>query len=374
MGAAGISIETVASRATRRRFLRVAEAIQPPGSPWVRPLDTVVLDYLDRRRNPFYRSGAGAAYLASREGRDVGRILAHVWRRHRHLHGEALGYFGFFECADDPDVAGALLDTAATFARERGCERLRGPFNMTAAQEIGIVTAGFEHAPAADMVYTPAWYPALFERAGFVPCLRMTTWHNSNITALDPDALIHDPHRDLLAAGMRVRPIHARRRDADMEQVRELVNAAFLGNWGFVPITREEWVLQTGTLLPLLDPALVLLAEVHGVPVGVTFAVPDLNAVIRRMKGRLMHPAAIDLLRRATDGAAVVILFAVRKQYQGLGVSRLLNAALVRALQRGGYRTLAITWIADENASSRAQAAALGMQPLHALAMYERGV
>jgi GNAT superfamily N-acetyltransferase len=372
--ASGLRIETVAARAARGRFVRVARTIYPADSPWVRPLDDIVLDYLNPRRNPFFEQGTAAAYLCVRDGRDVGRILVHVWRRHRRLHGEAAGYFGFFECVDDAEAARTLLSAAARFARAQGCDRLRGPFNMTAAQEIGIVTEGFENPPAVDMVYTPAWYPRLIEGAGFRPCLHMTTWRNPDIAALDPDALVREPHRRLLAEGMRVRAIHSRRRDADMEQVRELINGAFLGNWGFVPITRAEWALQVGTLLPLLDPALVLLAEVQGVPIGVTFAVPDFNEVIRHLDGRLLHPAALRLLKRPPARAAVVILFAVRKPYQGLGVNRMLNAELVRALQRRGYRSLAITWIAGENAASRAQASALGMQPLHELAVYERAL
>ena len=372
MSGSGVRVDGVESRATRGRFVRVARSIYSAHSPWVRPLDAILVDYLDERRNPFHRDGAARAYVASRGGRDVGRILAHVWNRHRRLHGEAVGYFGFFECEDDPATAEALLGAAAAFARERGCDRLRGPFNMTAAQEIGIVTRGFEHAPAIDMVYTPAWYPQLIEGAGFQPCLRMKTWRNAEAAGIDPESLLGDAHRRLLAEGMRVRPIRARHRDADMELVRELVNGAFLGNWSFVPITREEWRLQVGALLPLLDPALVLLAEVHGVPVGVTFAVPDFNAVIRHLDGRLVHPGALRLLRRPAADDAVVILFAVRKQYQGLGVSRVLNAELIRALKRGGYRGLAITWVASENAASRAQAETLGMQPLHELAMYER--
>src|SRR5262245_48922708 len=370
----GLRIEPVGSRSTRRRFADVARRIYPADSLWVRPLNAVVLDYLDTHRNPFYRDGAGQAFLAVRDEGDVGRILVHVWDRHRRLHGEAIGYFGFFECSDDPEAAGALFEAAARFARERGCDRLRGPFNMTAAQEIGVVTSGFDRAPSVDMTYTTPWYPRLLESAGFERCLGMSTWRNPEISTVDPDAMMRDSHRRLLAEGMRVRPIHARRRDADMELVRELINAAFLGNWSFVPITREEWVLQVGTLLPLLDPSLVLLAEVHGVPVGATFAVPDFNAALRRLDGRMLHPAALGLLRRPVDGMATVILFAVRKQCQGLGVSRLLNAELVRALARGGYRGLSITWIADENVSSRSQAEGMGMQPLHALAMYERGL
>jgi GNAT superfamily N-acetyltransferase len=351
----------------------VARAIYPPESPWVRPLDSTVLDYLDPRRNPFYRDGVGRAFLARRGDRAIGRILAHVWRRHHRLHGERVGYFGFFECADDREAAGALLAAAADVARGEGCEVLRGPFNMTAAQEIGIVTEGFGEAPAIDMVYTPAWYPALVEAAGFHPCFRMQTWRNDEIAALDADRLLPARHRDLQAeARLRVRPLDLRHRTRDLELVRELVNAAFLGNWGFVPITREEWELQIGPLALLLDPALILIAEVQEVPVGVTLTVPDFNHVLRRMDGRLLHPAAFSLLRRPSARAAVVILFAVRKQYQGLGISRLLNAELVRALQRGGYRSLSITWIAAENAASRAQAEALRMRRLHDLAMFER--
>ncbi len=174
--------------------------------------------------------------------------------------------------------------------------------------------------------------------------------------------------------GMMIRPIRGNRRDEDLEHVRELVNSAFLGNWGFVPITREEWRFQVGPIAAMLDPALVLLAEVGGVPVGVTFAAPDFNRILRDMGGRMLHPAAFRLLRRPPTEAAVVILFAVRKAYQGLGVSRALNASLVRAMKEGGYSSLAITWVASENAASRAEALALGMAPLHELAMFERPI
>jgi len=370
-----ITLRPVCTRRERQAFVRVARAIYPPASPWVRPLDRIVLGALDTRRNPFYRSGTGQAFVAYREGPPVGRILAHVWPRHHRLHGERVAYFGYFECADDPEAARGLLDAAAEVARAAGCRILRGPFNMTAAQEMGVVTGGFEEPPSIDMVYTPAWYPALLKEAGLRPCFRMRTWGNDAIGDMDPDVLLSPHQRERqAAAGLQVRAIRPRQRRAELEAVRELVNVAFLGNWGFVPITPEEWAWQVDALLPLLDPELVLLAEVRGVPVGVTLTVPDFNRILRRMNGSLLHPAALSLLRRPCTDAATVILFAVRKPYQGLGVSRRLNAELVRALRRGGYRRLTITWIAEENAASRAQAEALGMRSLHDLAMYEREV
>jgi hypothetical protein len=368
-----LALEVVRTRSDRHRFVRLARDLYSADSPWVRPLDSVVIDYLNQRRNPFYCDGDGMAFLVCREGKAVGRILAHVWNRHRRLHGERVGYFGFFECVDDLDAAAKLLDAAGDFAGERGCTMVRGPFNMTAAQEMGIVLDGFDAPPAADMVFTPPHYPRLFEAVGFRPCLTMRTWRNDDVVSIDPDTMLTPRHRDLYQQiGIKFRPIRSRERREDLEKIRELVNSAFLGNWGFVPITREEWDFQIGPVVPLLDPNLVLFAEVRGVPVGVTFATPDFNRLLKKMNGRLIHPSAISLLRRHPTDAAVVILFAIRKSYQGLGVSRALNAELVRALKRGGYRSLAVTWIASENHASQAQVRALGMQRLHELAMFER--
>lgn len=370
-----LTIEQVQTKSQQREFVKLARTIYPPESPWVRPLDSILLGYLDLQRNPFYRDGIGQAFLAKRGNRPVGRILAHVWRRHHRLHGERAGYFGFFECANDKGAAIALFDAAAAVARRKDCDLLRGPFNMTAAQEIGIVTDGFEEPPAIDTVYTPPWYPSLLEHAGFRVCLRMQTWRNDDITALDPNSLLSSKHREFQAkVGLQVRTLRSWQRRSDLEQVREIVNAAFLGNWGFVPITYEEWELQVGPLVPLLDPNLIQIAEINGVPIGVTFAIPDFNGVLRQMNGWLFHPAAIALLRRPPTDGAIIILFAVRKQFQGLGINRMLNAELIRALRRRGYRSLAGTWNATENTASRASAMALGMRPLHDLAMYERAL
>jgi GNAT superfamily N-acetyltransferase len=369
--ASPITLKPVQSAADRRLFARTAHRVYPKESPWIPPLDLIVMDYLNPA-NPFFRDGEGQAYVILERGRPVGRLLAHVWRRHHRLHKERVGYFGFFECQDNLPAARQLFEAAATFAQSHGCEILRGPFNMTAAQELGIVTSGFERAPTIDMVYTPPWYPKLLEQAAFTPCLRMHTWQNNDVRTINLEELRGPAQRALLASGVQIRPLHPIRRAADLEWARELVNAAFLGNWGFVPITPDEWALQTGPLIPILDPELVLYAESQGVPVGVTFAVPDFNRVFIHTRGRLVHPAAIRLLRGPSLKGAVVILFAVRKQYQGLGVSRLLNAALIEALQRRGYQQLSITWIASENTSSRAQAHALEMSPLHELAMFER--
>ena len=355
----------------RDEFLRVPRSIYRRDSPWIQPLDMVMKSFLDRR-NPFFEDGIGQGFLLRRQGEPVGRIMAHVWRRHRRLHSERVGYFGFFECINDSRGAELLLETAADFARQHECDVLRGPFNMTGAQEAGIVVEGFENPPAIDMVYTADWYPSLLETNGFRRCLQMETRANGTIGSLDPDRIRSCPADSRITSGLRLSCLQPFARNNQMEAIREVVNASFLGNWGFVPITRKEWELQTGALLPLLDRSLVILATIQNVIVGVTLAVPDFNRVFVKTGGRLVHPASMALLRPSRLRSVVVILCAVRKQYQGLGIARLLNTELLRNMRRKGYQRLATTWIGGENTASLASTDAFGMHRMHTVAMYER--
>jgi len=300
--------------------------------------------------------------------------MAHVWRRHHDLHGERVGYFGFFECSNDSEAAALLLKTATHFARDNKCNTIRGPFNMTGAQEAGILTGGFDRAPAADMVYTAPWYPTLLEQNGFHKCLEMQTRSQDNVASLHLDKIAARCRENLMGNGIRLRCLSAFPRNAGMEMVRDVVNAAFLGNWGFVPITRKEWELQTGALLPILDPSLIILATLQEVAIGVTLAVPDFNRVFRKTGGRLLHPAALALFGKSKLKEVVVILCAVRKQYQSLGIGRLINAELLRSMRRGAYQALSTTWIGGENTPSLASTDAFGLTCRHTVAMYERAV
>lgn len=368
-----LEIHPVRTRRQRAEFIQLPRSIHPQDSPWVRPPDMVVNGYLDKR-NPFFEDGVGEAFVVRRDGKNVGRIMSHVWQRHQHLHREQVGYFGFFECQNDSEAATLLLEAAANFAYKNNCSFLRGPFNMTGAQEAGIVTDGFDKAPAVDMVYTAPWYPALLENNGFHRCLEMETRSNENVTSMDPDAAVARYRTTQIADAVQLRHLSSFHRNAEMEVVRDLVNASFLGNWGFVPINRREWELQTGALQPVLDPALVILATVQDIAVGVTLAVPDFNRVFRKTNGWLFHPASLALFGRSRLKEVVVILCAVRKQYQGLGIGRLLNTELLRSMRKSGYKSLSTTWIGGNNTPSMASTDTFGMTRRHTLAMYERAL
>ena len=66
--------------------------------------------------------------------------------------------FGFFDAEDDPEVAGALLDAAADWLRERGRERMLGPMDFTMNDECGLLIEGFDEP---SMILEP-WHPPYY--------------------------------------------------------------------------------------------------------------------------------------------------------------------------------------------------------------------
>jgi hypothetical protein len=75
---------------------------------------------MDRKKNPFYKHADAEFFLAKRDGAIVGRIGAIVNHNHNTEHRENIGFFGFFECVNDQDVANALFARAKEWLKGRG--------------------------------------------------------------------------------------------------------------------------------------------------------------------------------------------------------------------------------------------------------------
>lgn len=372
---AEIRVETVRSRRAWREWIRFPRrAVYGRQSLWVPPMDTELRRLLDARLNPQFRHDQGVALLArDARGAVVGRLFAHVNHRYNVLHGERAALFGFFECLEREDAARALLNAAGEFGRGHGCSILRGPLGLTSMQEMGVLIEGFEEAPSTDEVFTASYYPALLEAAGLHRVFPCSTAVVDDIGRIDPETLLGERQRALLAEGrLRVRIGDLRHLDQEVETLRELINESFRSSPHFVPLTRDEYRFLVLPYLRLIDPELLLCAELDGVPCAFLIATPDYASLVKRMRGRAGPRAALTFVRgRKHLKDAVITLMGVQPQLEGQGIMRVLQAELVRTLRRRQYQRLVITWFADDNEASKAAQTRLGARPQHRLTLFE---
>jgi hypothetical protein len=373
---AALTVRPVTSRRDLARWIRFPQRIYAPDGPWVAPLEREIRRRLSRK-NPFFGYGNALPLLAvDRAGELHGRILAHVNSKHNKVHSERTAFFGYFECRDDPVVANALLSTAADFGRAQGCDMLRGPFNMTAYQELGIMLEGFDRSQSIAEVHTAPYYPRLLEAFGLRQCRTMSTVLNPELQKLDPEKILGTEYRGLPDnPALSVRTVRLKRFQDELRLLREIMNECFLRNWHYLPLSQEEVQFEYGGLKLIVRRELMLVAEHAGLPVGFVVCLPDLYQFLRPLRGRL-SPLALLRFRRQRDRIrrASVMAIGVRDRYRSRGVIQLMLYRLVQTLQRLGYTSLAGTWIDDRNAASRAVARLMEAKPKHRMAIYERRI
>lgn len=359
-------------------FFDVPFRVYPRSSPYTSPLRSDIERALDVRKNPlFIGAGKGVRQVltAHRDGKPVGRIVAHVHGASNALYNERRGNFGFFDCVDDPDVASALLDAAEAFVATQGCNRLVGNFNLTAMQQIGVMTGGFERIPYVDMQYNPPHIPRLLEACGFRPVFPMSTFE---VTLEDfDDTRLRTPAAEerLRDPELRWEELRARDFDRILEDVRHVLNDGFANNPMFVPLTREEMRFQAQDLSLIIDPRITALVHDAKGPAGALLCIPDLNPLLRNLGSR-MGPLApwYFLKHRLRRHRAVVIFCSIAQRHQARGLAPAMFVRLIAAMKRCGYRSFGVTWIWDQNRGSLRQMERLGARPLHRLDLFERPV
>src|SRR5207247_4961090 len=134
---------------------------------WVPPLIIERKAFLDRKHHPFYRHGDAALFLARKNGKIAGRIMASDDPNYNSMHQSNVGCFGLFESIDDYDVAAALFDAAASWLRTKGRTEMMGPIDYSTNYVCGLLIDGFQFPPTILTAHNPPYYRGLIESCGF---------------------------------------------------------------------------------------------------------------------------------------------------------------------------------------------------------------
>jgi len=361
-------------RAGVGRFLRVPYTIYRDDPLWVAPLSGELRKILSPE-NPFFDHAESQLFVASGAGRDVGRIAAIIDRRHNELRGERTASFGFFECENDPATSRALFAAVERWAGRRNMKLLRGPLNPSMNEECGLLIEGFDSPPVFMTTYNPRYYVDLLEAQGLRKAkdlwayyLEPTESHVARMASLADRVFRRMP--DLVVRRLRKRDFQG-----EVAAMKEIYNASWEDNWGFVPLTDAEFTFKALRLAPLIVEDLALLAERSGTPIGVMLSLPDYNQALKPLQGRLGPLGWLRFrlgVRKIRTGRTV--LLGVKKEYRARGVEA---AMLVRsfrwALERG-FTGLEQSWVFEDNRPVQRDLELLGARIYKKYRLYEKPV
>lgn len=353
--ATGLRVLPVTTKRDLQVFVRFPWRIYRHDPQWVPPLIHQRERQLDPERGSFFGHGEATPFMAWRDGEVVGTIVA--WINHRsnaHLKEKAAG-FGFFEVLKDEAIAEALLTAACDWARGRGMEVIRGPFYFSMDDSPGVLIEGFHQPQVILTGHTPPYYADLIERFGLEKYRDAYAYRGDlaplkGDTANIPDKILRVAEAVRRRAKVTIRPLRIDDWEHEAAIAMDIFNQALGHMRNHVPMDETEFRRFADDLRLILDPDMVLFAEVAGQPVGFSVTVPDINRALQRVNGRLFPLGWLKLwwYRRRIHLASFKIL-GVLEKYRGRGIDALLYVETARQLLAKGYEWIDLSLVAENN-------------------------
>ncbi len=319
---------------------------------WVAPLIYERKDFFDKHKNPFYRGAKTRLFLASRNNELVGRIGVCINYNHNEFHEEKVGFFGFFESIDDYEVASRLFKVVMITLKADGMEKMRGPASFSTNHEIGFLIEGFDRPPTVMNPYNKPYLPKLAEKFGLKKVMDLHAYLITKETQID------ERHLKIIKRIKERNKIKVRSADfskfaKEIEIIRHIYNHAWKRNWGFVPMQKDEFNYMAKNLKEIVDPDLLLIAEIDGEPAGFSMAVPDINQALIRLNGRLFPTGLLKLLwhtkiRNKINGVRMMTMGVVHK-FQKRGIDNIFFVDTYNIGISKGYDWAELSWILETN-------------------------
>jgi GNAT superfamily N-acetyltransferase len=370
-----MNIRPVQTRQDLSRFIELPYHLYKNDPVWVPPLRDEQRGQFDPKRNPLLDHCEWQLFLLEEAGQAIGRVAAFLDTLALDFWKELIGLFGYYECIPDPAAGQALLAAARAWLQDRKMTCMRGPWSFV-SQEWGMVVEGYEPPPVIMGPYNPPYYNDHLTAFGLRKAKDLLCWYLSSAEGDKVPERIYSL-TDAVAKryGVRVRQIDMKNYAQEVQTVIDISNASIIANWGYSPVTEAEVQAMARDLKPVIQPRGVAFAEDRqGRPIGFAIALPDVNALLKGLDGRLFPFGWLKLLV-GLPSLRRYRLFAmgVVPEYQGKAVDSLLIRHLSDALNSPDTWA-EINYVLEDNYPMVNAVKRFGAKPLRRYRVYEMSI
>ena len=304
------------------------------------------------KRNPFYKHSKADLFLGYKDNQIVGRIAAIRNNNYIDYTGNEIGFFGFLEFTDDQEVSKALLSHVCDWVKQEGLKGIMGPENYSTNETCGTLISGFDSPPMIMMPYNQSYYPEHLEKYGFSKAMDLFAYRftpDGFTERLKRMALLIEER--LKRQGITIRKFDLKNFKEEISKIKSVYNSAWEKNWGFVPITDEEFAHSAKDLKQIVDPDLLLIAEQDGRPIGFSLTLPNFNEIFIKIKRGRLLPFGIFKIhfgKKKIKGARIITL-GIIDRYRKMGIDAYFYYKVYKEGIGKGMNVGESSWILENN-------------------------
>jgi len=344
-----VVIKPVTTKSEKKKFVKLPWKIYKDDPNWVPPLIIDRMNFLNPKKNPYFKHSQVQLFLAYKDGELVGRITAQENNNHNKKYNDNTGFWGFFECIDDQEVANALLDASSQWLKDRGLSSMRGPFMFSVNEECGLLVDGFDTPPSILMTHNPPYYAKLLNTYGFKKATDMYAYQLFSKDTFHK-VIFKRAEQARKSGKYTFRTINLKDLPGEIKGLHRVLSEAWEENWGSVFMTDEEILHLADEMKPVLDKDFFFIAENEEGPVGFCVFIPDMNEAIRKANGRLLPFGLIKiLLHKNKIKSGRIPLMGVLKEHRHNGIDAVFYVDTYNTAKKKGIERGEASWILENN-------------------------
>ena len=348
-----LEIREVHSKADTQRFIDFPHALYEGDANYVPELFMAQKDLLNPKKHPFHKHGTVDKFVAYQDGKIVGRIAAIQNPAYNEYHECKLGFFGFYDYVESPEVATALIDKVRDHLKPFGYDKLMGPVNFSTNETAGTLVEGFDSPPKIMMTYNKSYYDRIQQEIGMEKEMDLYAYFIPTASVSDKSVRLHDLLvQRLQKQGISIREIDIKNIKKEVPALRKVYNSAWEKNWGFVPMNASEFEHLAADLKLIADPAFSYVAENKaGEAIGFSVSLPDINEITRGFKkGRLFPFNILKLLMNRKKVSSVrIITTGVVADYRNKGIEAIFFAKNILEAKKRNLKGGEASWVLENN-------------------------
>jgi len=338
-----VTIKTVESAKELRDFVKFPLRLYKDCPYYVPNLYLDELTALNPDKNPMGKYSKSRKFLAYKDGKIVGRVMAIINEIANRDWNHAEVRFGWIDFIDDKEVSKALTEAVIAFGKEYGMTQISGPLGFTDFDNEGCVVEGFDDISSFMLKYNYPYYGEHFEALGMG---KANDWLEYRIYVPEkaPDKIVKASALISERYGLKIRKITKRevKKEQYGQKIFDLVNRTYCELFDFTVLPPEVIDSYVDTYLGLLDLRYVTLVEdKEGKLVALAVSMPSLAHAVQKCRGYLFPFGwwhVIKSMYLKHEEALELMLIAVDPEYRNRGVHAMLFNELIPNLIEGGFK------------------------------------
>ena len=338
-----ITVKPVTTKSEMKQFICFNYELYKDSPYAVPELFNDVRDTLDPSKNAAFEFCEAQPFIALRDGKVVGRIVAIINHKANSTWNKKCVRFGWVDFIDDKEVVDALFATVEQWGQERGMNEIQGPLGFTDFDPEGMLIEGFDRIGTMATIYNYPYYPTHMERMGYT---KDVDWVEYLLTAPKELPEKHARVTRIVRERLGLRVIkytsHKKLASERGNAIFELLNEAYSHLYGYSALSPKQIQQYIDSYLPLLDLRLVpIIVDKDDNLIGFGVLLPSLAKAFQKARGFMLPFGWWHLLKALKwndTQTSEMLLVAVKPEYQGKGAVALIFEDIIPTHYQLGYK------------------------------------